>query len=141
MPSAVTMLHRRRIVPQIDLRVGAPWVAPAALRAATVAPITVTDMEYAVLASVCGTLGGVAWGMGVSRGQAKQSIAKVASKIPGTLPAFVRVIVWVRGATTMVLGDPSQHGRIPEHLVRPNWRDEHAAMATPGRRASLTDTD
>lgn len=114
--------QRRRVVDDLEQRVGAPWVAPCELRVPTISRLTAVDLKYAVLASYCGTLDGVAYGMGVTRGQAKQSIQKVAAKIPGTLPAMMKVIAWVRGASPEVLGVGMPHELIPEHLLRPEHR-------------------
>jgi hypothetical protein len=130
---ATPLQHKRRILPAIEQRIGMPYVAP--VRAPTLATVTTTDMEYAALASLCGTLGGVAWAMGVTRQQAKNSIARLAAKIPGTLPSLARVIVWVRGGGPGVLGDTRLEGRIPEHLLCEPWRGQTAGAGASGRHA------
>ena len=126
--------QRRRVVDDLAEHIGAPWVAPAEQRVATLGRITASELKYAMLASYCGTLEGVAFGMGVTRGQAKSSIQRVAAKIPGSLPAMLRVIAWVRGASPEVLGVGMSHARIPEHLLRPEYRRQTApAHGEPAR--------
>lgn len=125
--------QRRRVVDDLEVRLGGPWIAAPEQRVPPLMRLTAVDLKYAGLASLCGTLDGVAWGMGVTRGQAKQSIQKVAAKLPGTLPAMMRVIAWVRGATPEVLGVDMPHARIPEHLLRPEWQRQ--TVTASGRPA------
>lgn len=118
--------QRRRVIDNLAEQLGAPWVAPVEQRVVTLGRITASELKYALLASYCGTLEGVAFGMGVTRGQAKSSIQRVAAKIPGTLPAMLRVIAWIRGASPEVLGVGMSHATIPEHLLRPEYRRQTA---------------
>ena len=124
--------QRRRVVDDLEQRIGPPWVAPSEQRHPTIARLTAVDLKYAILASYCGTLDGVAYGMGVTRGQAKQSIQKVAAKIPGTLPAMMKVIAWVRGGSSAVLGVGMPHELLPEHLLRPEYRRQTTLTSAPG---------
>jgi hypothetical protein len=127
-PSVAEARLRRRVVAGIDLQECRPYAVPLQERVPTLAALTVTEQEYAVVASMAGSLRGVAWGMGVSVGMAKNAIQQIAAKIPGSLPAFVKVIAWTRGATPDVLGAAWEAKRIPEHLLRPEYRSQTASQ-------------
>ena len=110
-------VRRRKVVVDFVERVPEYALAPDDQRVPPLRRLTRTELELAGIVSLTGNLRVAAIAAGVTHGYARHAVQQIARKLPGTLPALARVMVWARGGDMVALGCFA-HRRIPEDLLR-----------------------